>query len=1166
MAGNIKGITIEIDGNTTGLDKALQNVNKQSRSLESELRQINKLLKVDSSNIATLGQKYQVVAREVDTLSQKLNTLRDAQAQVDQQFANGEISEEQYRAFQREITATEQKLTKYQAELEKTSASLKELEATTKTNAQRAIELGEKWQQSGEKIAATGDKINKAGNALTVGVTAPIAAMGVASAKAAMEFESAFAGVIKTVDATARETEALKQGIRDMALEIPAAVEDIADVAAAAGQLAIAVPNIESFTRVMTNLGVATDLAATDAATSLAQFANITQMAQTDFDRLGSTIVALGNNTATMESSIVAMGQRLAGAGAQAKMSEADIMAIAAALSSVGVEAQAGGSAFSKLITQMQVSVETGSDKLQQFAQVAGMSADQFAQAFQADAAGALNAFISGLGNMEAQGKSATIVLDEMGITEIRLSDAIKRLAGAGDLLGDTLALGNQAWAENIALTKEAETRYGTTESKVQLAKNALNDAAITIGNELLPVIADVAQGAADLAKSFGALEPSTQKGIIGMVGFAAAIGPVTKGIGLITKGYGTVTKLSGSFVASMGASAAGAAATGTAATGAAAGVTTLGTSIMTFLGPVGLAIIALGGISAGLLIAYGNSQKTETEFDRLAQTTAALSEEVAALTEAQSANNEAHAKTVSDIENEATAANNLISKLDELAKVENKSNAEKAGMRTLVEQLNAMVPGLALSYDEEADALNKTTSEMRDYIAASKDAAMATAWRDKAVDAARNQATAEEKLYKVQQQRKAIEDKIAETQKAYTKAANEAAEANAFYDGTSQDLQLTLIELNAQLDELALTENEAAAAAQSAAEGFAFASERQLESSANVAEANAVVEESSTAAADSVESLAASLGMSGEEYEAYAEKQKAAYETMVGNTQNAFDKIKSTVKLTVDDMISNLEHNQQMVADWSNNLGVLADRGLDQGLLQKLREAGPEAADTVQNLVNASDEKLQTLSDTFANGTQAATDAMLAQLGLPEVVNAGSNMVDQNALGMQENTSMIDATVEMVTNLSVAMDEAIAAEDFYGKGYNIGEGVAEGIIASIPLVAAAASQMAVIAGGSFNKKMDINSPSGVGRESGLNYGQGVALGIKDAMGIVSKQSQRMASELQLVGAKVNAAAASRSTVYNSNVNAHFNLYSSNKAELDRVVNYVNQQLGRKIG
>src|SRR5690606_2049201 len=199
-------------------------------------------------------------------------------------------------------------------------------------------------------MESLGRSMTSVGAEMTKAVSLPMAALGGTALKTSIDFESAFAGVRKTVDATEEEFAELREGILEMSKRIPAAQTTIAGVAEAAGQLGIQVPNILAFTEVMTNLGVATNMTAQDAATALARFANIVQMPQTQFDRLGSTIVELGNNLATTEAEIVEMSLRIAGAGAQVGLAEAEIMGLAGALSSVGIRAEAGGTAISKVM------------------------------------------------------------------------------------------------------------------------------------------------------------------------------------------------------------------------------------------------------------------------------------------------------------------------------------------------------------------------------------------------------------------------------------------------------------------------------------------------------------------------------------------------------------------------------------------------------------------------------------------------------------------------------------------------------------------------------------------------------------------------------------------------------------------------------------------------
>lgn len=364
---------------------------------------------------------------------------------------------------------------------------------------------------------------------LAAGVTKTIAAVGAALAtaagfaiKAGIEFESAFAGVKKTVNGTEEQLASLEGAIRNMAKEMPQSAAEIAGVAEAAGQLGISIDKIDSFTKTMVQLGDATNLSSEEAATSLARLANITGMSQDDFDKLGSTIVALGNNLATTESEITAMSLRLAGAGKQVGMSEAQILSLAGGLSSVGIEAEAGGSAFSKVMSDMALAVETGNSSLGQFAAVAGMSSEQFKKAFKDDAAGAIMSFIQGLGTAEDRGISAIKVLDDMGITEIRLKDALLRASSASDVFAKSMDIGNTAWSDNSALAKEASARYATMESQIGILKNKVTDLGITFYKDLNNPLTEIVKTANDMLDQ---LAEAFEKG--GLEGLVVALGDV---------------------------------------------------------------------------------------------------------------------------------------------------------------------------------------------------------------------------------------------------------------------------------------------------------------------------------------------------------------------------------------------------------------------------------------------------------------------------------------------------------------------------------------------------------------------------------------------------------------------------------------------------------------
>lgn len=528
MAKKIKGITIEIGGETRALDKALEDVNKKTRDLQSELRSVERLLKLDPKNTELLAQKQKLLAEQVENSRERLERLRAAQEKVEEAFRKGEIGEEQYRHFQRQVINAEQELKKFEKQLRETGITV---------------------EQVGKKLGGAGKKMTDLGKNLSMKVTAPIAGLGTVATKAAIDFESAFAGVRKTVDATEEEFSQLEKGIREMSQRMPASATDIAAVAEAAGQLGIETDNILKFTETMIGLGEATNLTAEEGATQFARFANIVGMSQQDFDRLGSSVVALGNSLATTEAEIVAMGMRLAGQGAQIGMTEAQIMALAAAMSSVGIEAEAGGTAMSTTLKKMQTAVSLAGEDLDKFASVARMSASEFAKAFQEDPSAALQAFVDGLAASSKAGENLTLILNDLGISGIRESDTLLRLAGANDVLRNALETSTTAWEENIALQNEVAQRYATTESQLAMFKNSILDLGITLGEIIIPALISLVDAIRSVVDWLANLSPQAQKFVVVIAGVAAAIGPLLIVLGSMANGISAiiavVTKLS---------------------------------------------------------------------------------------------------------------------------------------------------------------------------------------------------------------------------------------------------------------------------------------------------------------------------------------------------------------------------------------------------------------------------------------------------------------------------------------------------------------------------------------------------------------------------------------------------------------------------------------------
>ncbi|MFP5521277.1 phage tail tape measure protein [Peptococcus simiae] len=327
---------------------------------------------------------------------------------------------------------------------------------------------------------------NAAAAGLTVLGTAATA-FGAYSIKAGIDFESAFAGVVKTVDATDAELSTLRTGIINMSKEMPQSATEIAAVAEAAGQLGISTPHILDFTKTMVMLGESTNMSSDQAAVSLARLANITGMSEENYSRLGSSIVALGNNMATTESEIVDMSLRLAGTGKQVGLTEAEILGLSAAMSSVGINAEAGGSAMSRTMQKINTAVLSGSDKVQGFAKVAGMSAEEFTAAWKERPAQAINAFVKGLDKVKKSGGDVSSTLKELGLNSLQEVDTLMRLAGASEELTKALDISQKAWEENQALQKEFGARLKTVQAQLDILKNKFTALAIAMFDSLRP-------------------------------------------------------------------------------------------------------------------------------------------------------------------------------------------------------------------------------------------------------------------------------------------------------------------------------------------------------------------------------------------------------------------------------------------------------------------------------------------------------------------------------------------------------------------------------------------------------------------------------------------------------------------------------------------------------
>ena len=211
MAGNrIRGITVEIGGDTTKLQTALKGVNTEIRNTQSQLKDVEKLLKLDPGNTELIAQKHRLLAQAVSETREKLETLKTAQQQADEALRNGTISQDQYDALQREIIETEQRLRSLEEQANQSATALQKIGAT-----------GEKLQTVGNKISSVGQKL--------LPVTGVVTGLGTAAVKTAADFDSAMSKVAAVSGATGSNFDSLRDKAREMGAKTKFSATEAAD-------------------------------------------------------------------------------------------------------------------------------------------------------------------------------------------------------------------------------------------------------------------------------------------------------------------------------------------------------------------------------------------------------------------------------------------------------------------------------------------------------------------------------------------------------------------------------------------------------------------------------------------------------------------------------------------------------------------------------------------------------------------------------------------------------------------------------------------------------------------------------------------------------------------------------------------------------------------------
>lgn len=415
---------------------------------------------------------------------------------------------------------------------------------TSKFN--QATKSVEKLQNQANKVSGVASKIGSAtesiGRSLTTKLTLPLGAAFTYAGKKFADFETGLVGVGKTTNMAGKDLKGFGDDIAKMSSVIPVSTNDLLGLAETAGQLGIhGKKDLLEFTRVMAEMGSATNLAGEEGAKQMARFANVMGIdVGKNIRQVGNSVVRLGNNFATSEAEIMDMSSRLAASSRLVGITTPNVLGLATAMSSVGIEAEAGGTAMSTVMTKVDKAVASGGAKLQNFAKVAGMSAEDFAAKWKSKPTEALQDLMKGLDSASKSGGNMNQILDMLGIKGVRESNAVKSLAQNHELLSEAIKQSNDAYNHGNDLAKEAAEAWKTLHAKLTTLKNTFGNIAKDIFSIVAPALKDMVDKVNEFAKKWFDLSETSKKAIGEMIlkigGLLAAVGPVMLIGGKITK------------------------------------------------------------------------------------------------------------------------------------------------------------------------------------------------------------------------------------------------------------------------------------------------------------------------------------------------------------------------------------------------------------------------------------------------------------------------------------------------------------------------------------------------------------------------------------------------------------------------------------------------------
>ena len=491
--------------------RTAQEINRQIKAIDSEIKNMG-----DSKGAKTkLEEKLELQKQAVENLKKALVSAKSRFNEADTE-AKRLMEAKKVAGLESQLIAAEGK-----------AAALKrQLSAAN-------------YIRYGSMIKNFGSAMRRMGQSFSMYIGAPLAALGISSFNAFKDYEMALARLQSALPGAEEEVSRLNEAALKMSETIPVSYEEIMAIMTALAKAGVPTEEIDGMTLALARMSAVTGMTAGELSTDMVMFMNSMGLPMGNIDQLGAALVRLADESIATEEGIFSMATRMAATANLTGFSATEVLSLAAAFASMGVEAEAGGSAASKLMKKMQLAAETG-DGLEGFAQVMGISGEEFMSGWKQSPADSMLAFFQGLADLDASGEqSVTAWLEEMELNEIRLSNLIALGASNPDMFEGLMGSGKEGFAENTALVEKAGIIFETTSGQMDMLANSTRNAQADLGENVADAFGPLIEKVGEMVKKFGELDETTQTrwvnvtaGIIGAAGVATMFGKVAEGVG----------------------------------------------------------------------------------------------------------------------------------------------------------------------------------------------------------------------------------------------------------------------------------------------------------------------------------------------------------------------------------------------------------------------------------------------------------------------------------------------------------------------------------------------------------------------------------------------------------------------------------------------------------